>query len=311
MTYRPRGVFARALYDKVNNDQYLERYDMKLWYKLPTELPERYQSKFVQLEEPDDITKIWLDKAKVLSANLWLQIWHIVARLFLATFMTQTDVNGLLKRGSMFILSENQFKDLLLAGGFLPSNFPNETMIDILDIGAGDGEVTSRLAKAVIHMGNDMLLKVYATEYSWTMRDRLQKKQFTVIDKLSSVSNVHLISCLNVLDRCSDPHQIMKDIYDALDPNGRVIVALVLPYSHYVESNSSHLPIKPLLPHWPHRQNVPFGDEATVFFEQLELMGFNIEAWTKAPYLCEGDLRQSFYWLIDVVVVLSKKPGFS
>jgi len=30
MTYRPRGVFARALYDKVNNDQYIERYDMKL-----------------------------------------------------------------------------------------------------------------------------------------------------------------------------------------------------------------------------------------------------------------------------------------
>lgn len=122
MTYRPRGVFARALYDKVNNDQYIEGYDMKLvnfvddkinkkskqmeqkkcsivitvlqWYKLPKELPEKYQSKFVQLEAPDEITKHWLDQAKVLSANLWLQIWHIVARLFLATFMTQTDVNG-------------------------------------------------------------------------------------------------------------------------------------------------------------------------------------------------------------------------
>lgn len=37
-------------------------------------------------------------------------------------------------------------------------------------------------------------------------------------------------------------------------------------------------------------------------------MGFAIEAWTKAPYLCQGDMRQSFYWLIDVVVVLSKRP---
>ncbi|KAJ6645450.1 Protein-L-histidine N-pros-methyltransferase [Pseudolycoriella hygida] len=309
MTYRPRGVFARALYDKVNNDRYLEGYDMRLWYKLPNELPEKYQSKFVQLEEPDDTTRRWLDEAKVLSANLWLQIWHIIARLFLATFMTQTDVNGLLKRGSMFILSENHFKDLLVAGGFSPSSFENDSMIDILDIGAGDGEVTSRLAKSVIHMGSNIMLKVYATEYSWTMRDRLQKKKFTVIDRLQNVSNVHLISCLNVLDRCADPHQIMTDIYNALHPNGRAIVALVLPYSHYVESNSSHLPIKPLLPHWP-QQSRSFEDEATVFFEQLELMGFNIEAWTKAPYLCEGDLRQSFYWLIDVVVVLSKKTGF-
>lgn len=41
----------------------------------------------------------------------------------------------------MFILSENHFKDLLAAGGFVPSNFENESMVDILDIGAGDGEV--------------------------------------------------------------------------------------------------------------------------------------------------------------------------
>lgn len=30
MTYRPRGTLARALYDKIHNDQYLEGYDMKL-----------------------------------------------------------------------------------------------------------------------------------------------------------------------------------------------------------------------------------------------------------------------------------------
>lgn len=90
-------------------------------------------------------------------------------------------IYSLLKRGSMFILSENQFKELLLAGGFAPSNFENESMIDILDIGAGDGEVTSRLAKSVIQMGDNIMLKVYATEYSWTMRDRLQKKKFAYV----------------------------------------------------------------------------------------------------------------------------------
>jgi hypothetical protein len=84
------------------------------------------------------------------------------------------------------------------------------------------------------------------------------------------------------------------------------------------------------MPHWP-TQRLPFESEVVVFFEQLEQIGFNIEAWTKvlkyfffkllsqflinpllplqAPYLCEGDLRQSFYWLIDVVVVVSRKPN--
>lgn len=78
----------------------------------------------------------------------------------------------------MFILSEVQFKNLLIAGGFDPKSFGNSSMIDMLDIGAGDGEVTSRLAKAVAHMGTEIYLKVYATEFSWTMKDRLQKKQF-------------------------------------------------------------------------------------------------------------------------------------
>lgn len=32
--------------------------------------------------------------------------------------MTQTDVNGMLKRGSMYILSEEQFQKLLKASGF-------------------------------------------------------------------------------------------------------------------------------------------------------------------------------------------------
>jgi hypothetical protein len=95
-------------------------------------------------------------------------------------------------------------------------------------------------------------------------------------------------------------------MYDALHPNGRVLLALVLPYSHYVEKNSTHLPVAPLLQDWPNKQNQPFDVEAQAFFEKLETMGFKIEKWTKAPYLCEGDLRQSFYWLIDVLVILSK-----
>lgn len=60
---------------------------------------------------------------------------------------------------------------------------------------------------------------------------------FSVIDKLDEVDNIDLVCCLNVLDRCADPHQILKDIHRALSPEGRAIIALVLPYSHYVETS--------------------------------------------------------------------------
>lgn len=51
------------------------------------------------------------------------------------------------------------------------------------------------------------------------------------------------------------------------------------------------MPLAPLLSDWPQKQNQPFEVEAAAFFEKLESMGFRIEAWTKAPYLCEGRLK--------------------
>jgi SAM-dependent methyltransferase len=184
-------------------------------------------------------------------------------------------------------------------------NFGNETMINFLDIGAGDGKITLRLAKSLLQMNNNIMLHVHATETSYIMKDRLREKDVTVINDIRELENVHLISCLNVLDRCVDPKSLLTDVYHSLHPNGRALLALVLPYNHYVERNSSHMPVDPLLPHWPNKQ-LGFNEEINVFFEELELMGFKIEAFTKAGYLCEGDIRQSFYWLIDILVIVSK-----
>lgn len=270
----------------------------------------RYKSKFIEMSV-DEATQKWLDEARDTSSRLWTQIYHVLARLFLGFFLTQTDLNGFLRRGSMFVLSEYQFKHLLTAGGFNQSNFiNNQQMIDILDIGAGDGAVTVRLAKSVIMSGTNILLKVFCTETSFFMRERLQERKFTVVESIRDAENVHLIACLNVLDRCVDPFEILTDIHETLAVNGRAILALVLPYSPYVEKNSSHMPNQLLLPDsWTkqrHGQIVTLESEVVEFFRQLEKHGFVVEAWTKAPYLCEGDIRQSFYWLTDIVVVVSR-----
>lgn len=39
----------------------------------------------------------------------------------------------------------------------------------------------------------------------------------------------------------------------------------------------------------------------------FEPSGFNVLCWTRLPYLCEGDLRQDYYWLSDAVFILSVK----
>lgn len=90
---------------------------------------------------------------------------------------------SLLRRGSMFILSEEQFKRLLLHGGFdIHRLSASKNGINILDIGAGDGEVTMRLIKGIVQMKKNIFLKVFATEFSWTMRDRLHEKEFTYVN---------------------------------------------------------------------------------------------------------------------------------
>lgn len=45
-----------------------------------------------------------------------------------------------------------------------------------------------------------------------------------------------VISCLNLLDRCDTPLELLQQIKSALAPDGRVLLALVLPFSAYVES---------------------------------------------------------------------------
>lgn len=79
----------------------------------------------------------------------------------------------------MFILSEAQFGRFLRAGGFDHANFNNQSLIDILNVGSGDGEITKKLAKSVIQLGTGIMLKVYVTETSYIMKDRLEERQFT------------------------------------------------------------------------------------------------------------------------------------
>lgn len=107
--------------------------------------------------------------------------------------------------------------------------------INILDIGAGDGEISIRLAKSVSSICNKAKVQIFATETSWAMRQRLKNRDITVIENINSVQSVPLIACLNVLDRCHDPFDLLHSIYNALDSNGRAIIALVLPYMHFVE----------------------------------------------------------------------------
>uniref|UniRef100_A0A1Y1KNU0 Methyltransferase-like protein 9 n=1 Tax=Photinus pyralis TaxID=7054 RepID=A0A1Y1KNU0_PHOPY len=229
-SYRPRGSLARALYEKQMSDNYLDAFDKSLWYQCDLrQLPQDIAESFVQMH-PDSDTLSFLQKAEDKSDWILTQIWHSLAKAFLGWFMTQTSINGWLRRGSMFVLSLSQFLKLMNR---------NEAWrgVSLLDLGAGDGEVTACIAP--------LFNNVFVTEVSQTMQMLLQKRGYELleIDKWHSARKYEVISCLNVLDRCDRPLLLLHQIKEALEYGGRALIAVVLPFSPYVETGTiTHSP---------------------------------------------------------------------
>lgn len=201
--------------------------------------------------------------------------------------------NGLLGRGRMFVYSTNQFKKLIDLEPNLSYPLPS-----LLDIGAGDGAVTERMS--------DLFSKVYATEMSSIMQWRLSNNGFTILDlEKWGDFKFDVITCLNVLDRCEKPLTLLKTIREHLNPDhGRLVIALVLPFKPYCEYNNDHHP------------NEFIRVESRLAEEQIneliqtvfQPLGFYLRKLTRLPYLCEGDLEQSYYYLSDYIFVLGINP---
>ncbi|KAK5642097.1 hypothetical protein RI129_008264 [Pyrocoelia pectoralis] len=288
-SYRPRGSLARALYEKQISDNYLDTFDKSLWYQCDLrQLPQDLADCFVQMHADND-TLHFLQKAEDKSDWILTQIWHSLVKAFLGWFMTQTSINGWLRRGSMFVLSLSQFLKLMNR---------NEAWrgVSLLDLGAGDGEVTACIAP--------LFNNVFVTEVSHTMQTVLQKRGYELleIDKWFSLRKYEVISCLNVLDRCDRPLLLLHQIREALEHGGRALIAVVLPFSPYVETGTSDHKPKETLP----VTGDTFEQQVSSLINDVFVpAGFEVITWTRVPYLCEGDLRQSYYWLDDAVFLLS------
>ena len=308
-----RGSIARSIYERMQREEQLRQFDRQKWYCVESPLNEDLIKTFVQMD-CDSETKNFLNVCYEKSDQYFTHLFHSIARTFLCLFMSSTSVNGLLGRGSMFVFSDNQFKHLLkeyldldITSKELSLDENNEKVINnlnsdkiLMDLGAGDGKVTEIMAK---YFG-----KTFVTEISPVMRKILTKKGFHVLeieDWDRDGLTYDLISCLNVLDRCDKPLTMLDQIKSALRPkSGLLLLALVLPFSQYVEVNDSrrtdHRPteVLPIEGQTFEQQLLSFKDNV------LQPNGFEIIKWTKLPYLCEGDLDLTFYWLYDVVLLL-------
>lgn len=329
--YYSRNRLAQSAINKISNDRILKEINRDQWYKLIDGETLPQFKHFVQLNE-DEETKKFLENCFELSENFLTQLFHSLMLSFLRIFLATTSINGLLQRGSMFVFSMQQFSTLIN----FESEFGGNKLNNLLDLGAGDGAVTAKMAP--------FFNNIYATEMSVPMQWRLKQKGYTILDVFnwdtqiidnnikSSSSNLlkyDAIACLNLLDRCDEPVTLLKNIKKALTPNGLLIVALVLPFKPFVEYKKDNMPTENLLDlknklskknqtcNQQAKESVLLKNSAEngpilnkvnyqinyLIEELFEPLGFEIQKFTRLPYLCEGNMEQSFYFLHDYVFV--------
>lgn len=94
---------------------------------------------------------------------------------------------------------------------------------------------------------------------------------------------------------------MLADIHRCLSHSGGLLLlAIVFPLCQYVEFKTGHKPEETLT------VEGNCFEHQLVSFEQnvLKPSGFQVIRWSKLPYLCEGNLDLTYFYLIDSVFLL-------
>ena len=113
---------------------------------------------------------------------------------------------------------------------------------------------------------------------------------------------------LNVLDRADKPLTMLREIREMLDPeNGLFLLAVVLPFSAFVEMGTQRIAPTEKLPMQGGlcADGASFEVAASLLLRNVLVpAGFKLCHFSRVPYLCRGDIHQPYYVLSDAIFVL-------
>jgi SAM-dependent methyltransferase len=248
-------------------------------------LSPRLRARFVKLSR-DAATDAFLAQASRGRHSWWRTQLHRLLRQFMSDF----DANGLLDMYPLFVASTEHWR--LLLG--------TQPVARLLDVGAGSGNVTQTLLPLAKH--------VVTTELSRQMAERLRRcglecHELDLAERDLPGEPFELITCLNVLDRTARPRRLLQRIYERLQPGGRLLIALALPYNpFFFRGNSTPEPLERLAcaePSWEAAVN-------SLVQRELEPLGFSVLTVSRTPYLSFGDAESGLYELDDALLVCQK-----
>eukprot|EP00656_Telonema_subtile_P000841 TRINITY_DN10398_c0_g1_i1.p1 TRINITY_DN10398_c0_g1~~TRINITY_DN10398_c0_g1_i1.p1 ORF type:complete len:282 (-),score=26.26 TRINITY_DN10398_c0_g1_i1:135-980(-) len=230
-------------------------------------------------------------------ANPWSERW-CSWRGWLAKWVGRYNADGVLNMSDMFVLSRTAWTQIL--------DQVQAPKGRLIDVGAGDGRPTREMAPLFEH--------VCVTEASIPLSWRLWARGYRTVrtcslrDSNLCDGSYDVVSCLNVLDRCDDPWQLLEELKACCRPDGVVVLAVVMPFCPTVLDGGQYRSPRVQL------HGIPgCNDKGPNRWERcvnalvdrvFEVAGFELVSISRVPYMSHGDSRCGLYTLDDAIFVL-------
>lgn len=257
---------------------------------------------------PDAALKHFLNASAAASASqrgraVTLAKWNLFWALQRYLGWSRTDASGFLRLATLYVASEEQLGRLAHAALDAPSHDADGAPRSLLDIGAGTGTETAKLAAAL----GVAPARVTALESSRALRRALRARGFRAAsapDELHDAPPFTAAALLNVLDRCDAPATLVDAAVAAVAPGGVLMLATVLPFKAKVfegrvgakwgkpASRAPRKPLKLVRRAWP-AEAPDFEAGAAAFLDAISRRHPQLElaSWTRLPYVSSGGTK--------------------
>ncbi|HEY5957181.1 MAG TPA: methyltransferase domain-containing protein [Polyangiaceae bacterium] len=255
-----------------------------------TRWPEAMKRCFLELEPDAALCEFLasIPATRATRGRTWLQ-------RSLRWVMSDYDANALLDMYPMHLLSTRQAERLLMR---------RSRSGTLLDIGAGNGDVTAALAP--------LFERVCTVEASRWARRRLSGRGFGIDTYDATQEGIRggpydVIALLNVLDRTARPLTLLDRLYRGMSDTSLLLLSVPLPYRpHSYRGPMSREPEERLPIVGNH-----FSDALLRLVQQVLVpQGFEVVRMTRLPYLSGGD-SDCPMTALDAAVVLCRKAARS
>ena len=225
--------------------------------------------------------------------------------------LSSYDADAVLGSPKMWMLSTGQWSAILRKAD-TGVDSTDEKLGRLLDIGGGQGFITA--------CASPLFESVTATEVSWLLTWRLAQHGFitkqtdNATPETVGARDFDVISCLNVIDRCNDPGALLRGMAALLHPErGRIVLSMPLPMEKVVKANilrtmpclgAECVDAQARLGRSLGPTGTSWEDAAAGMVEVFQAHGFEVQALSRAPYVCQGDNAAVMYVLDAAVFVL-------